>query len=399
MRLTQSTLSLLTGLLVLGACSEDKATSCEGQETCPCYGNGSCDDGLECHSGLCVNPEISTAPRRPDASTPGVLASDAGNDGSEPGTGHSGTSHSIVTSSVPPVPEDGGTSLMTLAEGPDGASNQDPQSSQTEAGSDAPAFTSAASSSTESPTVEPPVSCDDAPLVWIVLAKGSSMFESPVGETPAWNVVRDTLIGNDGLIPTLDGEVHFALTLFDGSADDQCPSSADEAPTDGVDEIVAAIEAVVEPETKQETPMPAVLASVLEKVRARPETRRYILAIGGAHPDFCDDGGAECAFDSLARTAQAGYAEGIRTLVAGVESYPALDGATVPLFQGFANAGAGLPVLDTRGVEFFPCDDEARASYSETAGDNAVFAYGSPSSTDFAETLRAMVNVVTVCED
>lgn len=400
MRLIQSTLSLLTSLLVLGACSEDKTESCSGQETCPCYGNGSCDDGLECHSGLCVNPEISTAPRHPEAGTPDNQSSDGGNVGDEPGAVPSpGTPHNPATPVTPQTMSDGGTSLMTLADGPDGASNQTPPHSQPDAGDDAPDLTSAVSSTTEGPVIQPPANCDEAPLVWIVLAKGTSMFESPIGETPAWNVVRDTLIGNDGLIPGLEGEVHFGLTLFDGAAAAQCPTSTDEVPADDTEAIVAALDAVTEPETKQETPMPAVLASVLETVRARPESRRYILAIGGAHPDFCDDGSAECAFDSLAQTAQAGYAEGIRTLVAGVESYPSLDGATVPLFQGFANAGAGFPVVDSKGVVNFPCEGDARADYSETAGDNAVFAYGSPSSTAFAETLRAMVNVVTVCED
>ena len=52
-------LSVVLVGLILGSCNESSVStpSCpEGSESCPCYGNGSCDAGLECRSDLCVAP-------------------------------------------------------------------------------------------------------------------------------------------------------------------------------------------------------------------------------------------------------------------------------------------------------------------------------------------------------
>ena len=48
---------VLASLVVFGSCNESSVStpSCpEGSETCACYGNGTCDAGLECRSDLCV---------------------------------------------------------------------------------------------------------------------------------------------------------------------------------------------------------------------------------------------------------------------------------------------------------------------------------------------------------
>ncbi len=51
--------SFLFGALVTGACggSSMKPPTCAaGTETCPCYGNMTCNPGLACFSNICVNP-------------------------------------------------------------------------------------------------------------------------------------------------------------------------------------------------------------------------------------------------------------------------------------------------------------------------------------------------------
>ena len=56
--------SLFCGALVSGACggSSMKPPTCaEGTETCPCYGNMTCNSGLACFSNICVNPNTGTA--------------------------------------------------------------------------------------------------------------------------------------------------------------------------------------------------------------------------------------------------------------------------------------------------------------------------------------------------
>lgn len=49
-------ISILGLLLALGACQKDTARLAEGAERGPCYGNGTCDEGLWCLSDLCVRP-------------------------------------------------------------------------------------------------------------------------------------------------------------------------------------------------------------------------------------------------------------------------------------------------------------------------------------------------------
>ena len=40
--------------VVVSSCSSETST-CSGAENCPCYGNGTCDPGLDCRSKVCVN--------------------------------------------------------------------------------------------------------------------------------------------------------------------------------------------------------------------------------------------------------------------------------------------------------------------------------------------------------
>jgi hypothetical protein len=50
-------MAVVLGLAAPAACGGKKVTECaDGQERCPCYGNGSCDLGLSCQSDLCVAP-------------------------------------------------------------------------------------------------------------------------------------------------------------------------------------------------------------------------------------------------------------------------------------------------------------------------------------------------------
>src|SRR5689334_1913359 len=43
------------GSVVVSNCSSSNASCAAGSETCPCYGNGTCDDGLACRSEVCVD--------------------------------------------------------------------------------------------------------------------------------------------------------------------------------------------------------------------------------------------------------------------------------------------------------------------------------------------------------
>jgi hypothetical protein len=71
-----------------GACGSSNMTpACsQGTETCPCYGNGTCNNGLTCLSNLCVNPNTG------NGGSPGTggLTGIAGSTGSGNATGNGG---------------------------------------------------------------------------------------------------------------------------------------------------------------------------------------------------------------------------------------------------------------------------------------------------------------------
>ncbi len=93
-RLIVVSLLLGLGLTAQSACSskgDSKAACQEGAEGCSCYPNESCDSGLECHSGLCVEEDVGN-----DAggSSSGGSSSDAGGSSSGGSSSDAGGSSS-----------------------------------------------------------------------------------------------------------------------------------------------------------------------------------------------------------------------------------------------------------------------------------------------------------------
>ena len=77
---------LLVSLFVLGSCNDSSVStpSCpEGSETCACYGNGTCDDGLECRSDLCVELDDGDSSDDDDNGSDGDSSDDDDDNGSD----------------------------------------------------------------------------------------------------------------------------------------------------------------------------------------------------------------------------------------------------------------------------------------------------------------------------
>jgi hypothetical protein len=70
---------------------------------------------------------------------------------------------------------------------------------------------------------------------------------------------------------------------------------------------------------------------------------KYILFVTDGETDFCDDGNAVCPADAVIAEIQKLYGQGIETIVLAISSN--VSNISVPVLQGFANAGAGIAPL------------------------------------------------------
>lgn len=187
----------------------------------------------------------------------------------------------------------------------------------------------------------------EAPIVWLLVDRSTSMFEDEIGEQTAWEAVVEALVGDGGAVTELAGQVRFALTTFSGDQEQTCPELSTLEPALNQAEALREALAAVTPPTddeKLETPTSAAFAAVTQMLgELDAEAPRYILLISDATPDFCDDSLVDCARDAVIAAVQRAASDGVTTLVAGVES-EATESGQGPYFQALANAGQGLPV-------------------------------------------------------
>jgi hypothetical protein len=121
----------------------------------------------------------------------------------------------------------------------------------------------------------------------------------------------------------------------------------DRVPTalDNYDAIAALYNPLGALGTKAETPVGGALQKVKAALDGETSTGpKYILFVTDGQPDFCDDGNSICPTDSVVARLQGLKAQGITTLIFGIQNGE--GGTIVPLqtLQAFANAGAGQPV-------------------------------------------------------
>lgn len=84
-------MALFAGALLSAGCGSSGSAppACaQGTETCPCYGNMTCNVGLACFSNICVNPNTGTAGSTGTGGIPGTAGS-PGTGGAVTGTGGS----------------------------------------------------------------------------------------------------------------------------------------------------------------------------------------------------------------------------------------------------------------------------------------------------------------------
>ncbi len=126
--------------LVWTACTsrssgKKNADDCDkGSEGCGCYGNGTCDDGLECLSKRCVDAEGDASASGGSKPTGGKSNQSADGDGgqSKPGSGTSGDDAGDGKTGKPSGSTDGGGPGSSSSE--DGPTTASPSMSETDSG-------------------------------------------------------------------------------------------------------------------------------------------------------------------------------------------------------------------------------------------------------------------------
>jgi hypothetical protein len=191
------------------------------------------------------------------------------------------------------------------------------------------------------------------PTVFVLVDRSGSMFGcagDPVGisscanpaNTP-WAILRTGVLS---VIEDLQATVRFGFGAFTGNvANNQCPLF--EQVSTSLDNH-AAISALYGPlgaiTGKAETPVGAALDRAKAVLDADTTGGpKYILFVTDGEPDYCNDGQAICAVDSVVGRLQSLRTGGITTLIFGIQN-GGTTGVPLPTLQAFANAGAGAPV-------------------------------------------------------
>lgn len=175
------------------------------------------------------------------------------------------------------------------------------------------------------------------PTVYVLVDRSSSMFDKGY-----WAPLKTGILG---VLQELQSDVRLGFGTFTG-VQNQCAGLLPGAPI-ALDNY-AAIETAynglgdIRAESnnqKGETPTAAAIQSAMEVLKADESPGdRFILLVTDGDPDFCDDNYPDCYPDATISVLQRAAAEGIRTLVFGIENS---DIKEAGVFDYFAQAGFG----------------------------------------------------------
>jgi hypothetical protein len=194
------------------------------------------------------------------------------------------------------------------------------------------------------------------PTVYILVDRSSSMFEKSF-----WVPLKNSVLE---VVQKLEKEALFGFATYTGAAGGMCPDlSRVSVASDNFAAIKAAYDAATMPTYKGETPTSLALDEVTKILEAEPnDGPKFILLVTDGEPDFCDDPNVTCSRDAVVSSAQAAFAEGIKTFIFSI------GGMVDKLHLGdVANAGSGQPVADRQMMVQYQCPN-SKAVYSPTSG-------------------------------
>jgi hypothetical protein len=174
------------------------------------------------------------------------------------------------------------------------------------------------------------------PTVLVLVDRSSSMFVGAV-ETQFWTTLKAAVLP---VIEGLQADVRFGFASYTGSVA-SCTGLSSPTPfaVDNYAVIESAYNALAAPSEKGETPTAKAIEQGTELLLADDSPGdRYILLVTDGDPDFCDDPPKECGADALVASLQLAAAQGVRTLVFGIDNP---DISNPLLFDYYAQAGMG----------------------------------------------------------
>ena len=199
------------------------------------------------------------------------------------------------------------------------------------------------------------------PTVQLLIDQSGSMTQS-FGGTDRWNAVKQALVGNQGVITTLQSQVVFGASLYtyNQGTDAVCPRIT-RTPMRSLNNGTAISQLLNANGPASDTPTGESIRKVIEDFQQNPPAANsvpVILLATDGEPDRCADPDAH---DAVSRqlsvdAAAAAYAAGIRTIVLSVGNQVGDDH-----LQAVANAGAGMPPA-TGTAPFYKANNPAELS-------------------------------------
>lgn len=181
------------------------------------------------------------------------------------------------------------------------------------------------------------------PTVYVLVDRSSSMFE----QTDYWGTLKTAVLP---VIEKLQSDVLFGFGTYTGT-ENSCTGLSEGAPIaensySAIKSAYDAIGAPLDTDPKNETPTPLAIQQTADLLRDfEAPGDRFILLVTDGAPDFCDDQKALCATDALVAAMQLAAAQGVRTLVFGIDNEALVVNETQltakQLFDMYAQAGMG----------------------------------------------------------
>lgn len=174
------------------------------------------------------------------------------------------------------------------------------------------------------------------PTVLVLVDRSSSMFNGDPASS-YWETLKNAVLP---VIEELQGDVRFGFAAYTGQNGGTCPDLSDlgTLSENNYEAIASYYNGLAAPQYKGETPTADAINEAKEILLADPSPGdRFILLVTDGDPDFCDDVNKLCGADALIATLQMAAAEGVRTLVFGIDN----PDITPEWFDYYAQAGWG----------------------------------------------------------
>jgi hypothetical protein len=187
------------------------------------------------------------------------------------------------------------------------------------------------------------------PTVQLLIDQSGSMDEDFAGGN-RWDAVYSTLMGNNGVVPSLQTDVRFGLTLytsFDGNNGGQCPVLTEVDPA--LDNFDAMNQRFAPAGPESDTPTGESILATANRLKNLQADGPKIIVLGtDGEPDTCEEPNPQNGQGESIAAAQQAFNDGIRTFVISVGDEVGEDH-----LQDMANAGVGLPIGGTENADYF----------------------------------------------